>query len=145
LALAQGSEYSVVAAGYVLTTPAFGLLATEDNNRSVINQASVKVIHAAPAADVVDVYVTPASKFSATDVENGLAADPLLKDFTFGTITDYVAVAPGQYDIRVVAGGTVAINREIIDLAAGSVSTVIAREPIDAGLPDDFNLIFLSN
>ncbi len=145
LSLSQGVEYTVVAAGYVLTTPAFGLLATEDNNRSVVTQASVKVIHAAPAAGAVDVYVTAAGEFSSADVENGLAGDPLLDDFTFGTITDYVAVAPGNYDIRVVAGGTTAINVENFNLAAGSVSTVIAREPIDSGLPDDFNVILLTN
>lgn len=145
LNLGQGAEYTVVAAGYVLTTPSFGLLATEDNNRSVITQAGVKIIHAAPAAGSVDVYVTPAGQFTADDVANGLAGDPLLADFAFGAITDYVAVAPDSYDIRVVAGGVVAIDVPGYKLAAGSVTTVIAREPIDAGLPDDFNVIVLTN
>jgi hypothetical protein len=143
--LAQGSDYTVVATGYVLTTPAFTLLATEDQNRSVVTQASVKVIHAAPAAGTVDVYVTPAGDFTASDVENGLAGAPLLDDFEFGVITDYVAVAPGDYDIRVVAGGATAINVENFNLAAGSVSTVIARGPIDSGTPSDFNVILLTN
>ena len=145
LALAQGVEYTVVAAGYVTTSPEFRLLATAENNRAVITQASVKVIHAAPAAGAVDVYVTPAGQFSADDVAGGLAGAPLLDDFEFPTITDYVAVTPDAYDIRVVAGGAVAINRENINLAEGGVYTVIAREPIDSGLPDDFNLILLTN
>ncbi len=145
LSLDEGAEYTVIAAGYVLTTPAFGLLATEDENRSIATQASVKVVHAAPLAGLVNVYVTAAGQFSVSDVESGLAGTPLLADFAFADITEYVAVAPGNYDIRVVAGGMVAINVEAFDLAAGSVSTVIAREPIDAGLPDDFNVIVLTN
>ena len=145
LSLDEAAEYTVIAAGYVLTTPAFGLLATEDENRSIVTQASVKVVHAAPAAGLVDVYVTTAGQFSASDVANGLAGAPLLADFAFADITDYVAVAPGDYDIRVVAGGAVAINVEGFNLAAGSVSTVIARQPIDAGLPDDFNVVVLTN
>ena len=104
LSLTQGTEYSVIAAGYVGLTPAFGLLSTADENRSVVTQASVKVIHAAPLAGAVDVFVTDAGDFTASDVENGLAGAPLLDDFEFATITDYVAVAPGNYDIRVVAG-----------------------------------------
>lgn len=145
LNLAQGSEYTVIAAGYVGLTPAFELLATEDNNRSVITQASVKVIHAAPLAGLVDVYVTPAGDFSSSDVENGMAGDPLLDDFAFASITDYVAVPPGDYDIRVVAGGSTAINIENFNLAAGSVSSVIARQPNSTGTPTDFNVILLSN
>lgn len=145
LSLSAGSEYSVVAAGYVLTTPAFGLLATEDNNRSVITQASVKVIHAAPAAGTVDVFVTPAGDYTASDVENGLAGAPLLNDFEYADITDYVAVTPGNYDIRVVAGGSTAINVENFNLAAGSVSNIIARGPIDSGSPSDFNVVLLTN
>jgi hypothetical protein len=145
LGLAQGTEYTVIAAGYVGTTPAFELLATEDNNRSVVTQASVKVIHAAPVAGPVDVFVTAAGDFSASDVENGLAGAPLLDDFEFGAITDYVAVAPGDYDIRVVAGGSAAINVENFNLAAGSVSTLIARQPNATGTPNDFNVIVLTN
>lgn len=145
LSLSAGAEYTVIAAGYVLTTPAFGLLATQDNNRSVVTQASVKVVHGAPMAGAVDVFVTAAGEFTTADVENGNAGAPLLDDFTFGEITDYVNVPPGNYDIRVIAGGSTAINVENFNLAAGSVSTVIAREPIDSGTPSDFNVVVLTN
>jgi hypothetical protein len=151
IALAQGSEYTVIAAGYVLTTPAFELLATEDNNRSIITQATVKVVHGAPAAGPVSVYVTPAGEFSKEDVENGLAGDPLLENFEFGSITDYVAIPPGDYDIRVVPDslGVAAINVEGATLPEGVVATVIARQPNDpgspSGTPNDFGLVVLTN
>ena len=144
--LDQGTEYTVVAAGRVAGAPAFGLLLTADNLRPVATQASVKVIHAAPAAGVVQVYVTAAGDFSVADVEAGIAGDPLLPDFAFGDITDDVAVLPGNYDVRVVAGGLVAINVENFNLAAGSVSTVIARGPNEpAGVPNDFGVVVLTN
>ena len=152
VSLAQGTEYTVIAAGLVSAEPAFGLLITEDNNRSIITQATVKVVHGAPAAGPVSVYVTPAGDFSKADVENGLAGEPLLENFEFGTITDYVAVPPGDYDIRVVPNslGVAAINVEGATLPAGVVATVIARQPNDANaLPDDeptdFNIIVLTN
>lgn len=148
ISLTTGMEYTVVAAGYILTTPAFDLLATQDKNRSIITQASVKVIHGAPLAGTVDVFVTPADAFTKEEVESGAAGAPLLDDFTFGTITDYVAVPPGDYDIRVVTdagAGVAAIDFEDFNLAAGSVSTVIAREPIDTGIPSDFGVLVLTN
>ena len=152
LTLSAGSEYTVIAAGLVGADPAFGLLATEDNNRSIITQASVKVVHAAPGAGTVNVYVTPAGQFTKEDVENGLAGKPLLENFEFGAITDYVAVPPDNYDIRVVplSLGIAAINVEGASLPAGVVATVIARQPNDADalpdvLPTDFGVIVLTN
>lgn len=150
ISLAKATEYTVIAAGYVSSgAPAFDLLPTQDSNRSIVTQASVKVVHGAPMAGIVDVYVTPAGEFTKAQVEGGMAGTPLLNDFTFGTITDYVPVPPGNYDIRVVTNGgagTAAINQEGFNLAAGSVSTVIARQPISGGgTPNDFNLIVLSN
>jgi len=143
--LQAGMEYSVVAAGLLGTTPAFDLLATADNNRSIATQASIKVIHAAPAAGLVDVFVTEAGAFTTAEVENGMAGDPLLDDFAFAAITDYVAVAPGSYDIRVVAGGATAIDVTAFALAAGDVATVIARQPNSIGAPTDFNVVVLTN
>lgn len=149
--LSAGTEYTVIAAGLVAADPAFGLLTTEDDNRSVVTQASVKVVHGAPAAGTVNVYVTPAGDFTKEDVENGLAGKPLLENFEFGEITDYVAVPPGNYDIRVVplSLGVAAINEENQALSAGLVATVIARQPNDpAAVPNDptnFGVVLLTN
>lgn len=146
LAVEAGMEYTVIAAGRVLSSPAFSLLATGDANRAVATEASVKVIHGAPAAGAVDVYVTPAGEFTAADVEGGLAGMPLLDDFAFGDITDYVTVAPGAYDIRVVAGGMVAINVESFELGGGVVASVLAYGPSEqGGTVDDFGVVVLTN
>ena len=147
VALEAGEEYSVIAAGYVLTTPGFGLLPTVDDNRSIVTQVKVKVAHAAPLAGTVDVFVTPSvANFSTSDVESGAAGDPLLDGFEFGSITDYVSLAPGSYDIRVVPeGGTTAINIEDFPLAGGTVATVIARQADGDGDPAGFGVELLIN
>ncbi|MEM6988467.1 MAG: DUF4397 domain-containing protein, partial [Pseudomonadota bacterium] len=146
LDLAAGSDYSVIAVGRVTNTDpanAFRLLAFEDENRSIATQASLRVVHGAPAAGAVDVYVSAAGEVNAHALST---IEPVLSNFEFADVTDALALAPGQYDVRVVAGGAVAINAEGVDLAAGSVSTAIARGPIEGVhvQPQDFGLILLS-
>ena len=149
--LTTANEYTVIAAGLAAGTPAFDLLATVDDNRAIVTQASVKVVHGAPDAGIVDVYVTPAGAFTTAEVEMGMAGDPLLDDFAFGEITDYVSVPPGDYDIRVVTnggvGGIAAINVEGFTLPAGLVATAIARQPnsVATEMPMDFGLVVLTN
>lgn len=146
LTLTSGSEYTVIAAGRVTTSPAFSLLATQDNNRSIATQASLKLTHAAPAAGTVDVFITAAGSYTTAEVEAGFAGTPLLDEFAFGDITDYVAVAPGAYDIRVLAGGVTAINLEGVAVSGGDVLHAIARGPSEpSGTPSDFGVILLSN
>jgi len=157
LALAGGVEYSVIALGNAadgLTGPGngteFGLLPIVDDNRPLADLARVKILHGAPDAGLVDVYVTPAGVYSANDVLAGIAGDPLLPDFAFGSLTDYLAVAAGDYDIRILqkSSGLIAIDAPGITLKAGLVATVIARQPNGAGVnpvPADFNLVVLAN
>lgn len=154
LSLAGGVDYSVIALGNVLdgtdgpgNGTAFGLLPMIDTNRAVVTQASVKILHAAPGAGLVDVYVTPAGDFTTAEVEAGAAGAPLLDGFAFGTLTDYVTVTPGDYDIRIVpeASGTTAIDVPAYTLGAGLVATIIARQPDGDGSPADFNLVVLTN
>ncbi len=146
LPLAAGLEYSLIAAGKIGGAPDFALLATVDSNRPVITQASLKLVHAAPRAGEVDVYVTSsANDFSVNDLLTGLAGKPLLQDFAFGAIAPYVPLLPGRYDIRVIAGGAAAIDIEDFDLAPGLVGTLVARQPDGDGDPAGFGLVFLSN
>ena len=146
LSLAAGSEYTVVASGRVLSDPAFGLLVSAESARSIATHSSINVIHAAPAAGDVDIYVTAAGDYSTAEVEAGMAGDPLLSAFAFGTVTGFVNVAPGDYDIRVLAGGSTAINVEGFTLAAGALNSVIARGPEEmSGSISDFNVLVVTN
>lgn len=146
LELEKGKEYTAIAAGYVGMDPMFDILPTLDMNRSIITQASVKVVHGAPLAGTVDVFVTPAGEFTTAEILNGDAGAPTLDDFTFGTITDYVSLTPGDYDIRVVTdggAGIAAIDIAAFPLTPGLVATVLANEP--GGAVTDFGLVVLTN
>ena len=78
--------------------------------------ARVSVLHAVPGA-VVDVYA------------NG---DALLTDFEPGTLTDPMALPPGDYDLKVVAAGDGPDGKAIIEadgvgVPAGANITVVAH------------------
>lgn len=145
IALAAGQAYTVVATGGSDGEDA-QLLLTADDNRAIATEARVKVMHAAPAAGVVDVYVTPVGSVSTTDILNG-DVTPTLNDFAFATITDYVSLAEGEYDIRVVAGdGSVLAIDTAVTLANGVVANVIAHGPDAAdGTPNSFGLVVTTN
>jgi len=130
LDLGKGSEYSVIASGYVTKGPAFRLLATEDDNRSVATHAKVKVVHAAAVVDSVEVYVNASGSATKTNIEAGMVS-PLLDNFNFADITEYVSVSEGTYDIRVLdkTSGTVVINVENVAINNGDVITAIAYGP----------------
>jgi hypothetical protein len=146
LNLEKGKEYTAIAAGYVGMDPMFDILPTLDMNRSIVTQASVKVVHGAPLAGTVDVFVTPADQYTTAEILNGDAGKPTIDDFTFGTITDYVSLTPGEYDIRVVTdagAGIAAIDIQDFPLGEGLVATVIANEP--GGAVTDFGVVVLTN
>lgn len=171
LSLDAGVEYSVIALGSIAAgfdgpnSPtngdAFGLLPMVDENRAVVTQASVKILHAAPAAGIVDVYVTPSTaQFSIGQLIAGDAGQPLLNDFEFGELTPYVALTPatedgvpsettGYYDIRVLTAEAIpatVIDATGVKLPSGLVATVVARQPdgIDND-PAEAGLIILPN
>ncbi len=146
-ALSAGSETTVIAVGYVNTTPEFDLIASVDENRAYDTHARVKVIHGAAAVADVDVYVAPAGDYSTADINAGNGPDALLEDFSFKADSGYVDVAEDNYDIFVVdvISGTVVIEANNVGIAAGAVLTVIARGPDGDGDPAGTGLVVLSN
>ena len=84
-------------------------------------KAYVRVVHAAPGAGVVDVYVDGAK---------------LLNDFKFGTVTDYVAVSAGKHRIQVTADGAKrkdAVIDVTVKLKSGMYYTAAALGTKDSG------------
>lgn len=136
LDLAAGSESTVLAVGSLATIQP---LVLTDDNRSVATEAKVRLVHGAPVAGNVDIYVTaPGASLDA--------ATPAITDFAFAETTGYLGLAPGSYDVTITASGskTPAIGPLTVDLTAGGVYTAIAREaagggtPLDVILTDDF-------
>lgn len=87
----------------------------------------VRVVHAAPAAPSVDVYVTAPS--AALE-----AASPVLSNVPFKAFSDPLTVAAGEYRIRLTPAGTkdVAYDSGTVPLVSGS-DLVLAAVPQDRG------------
>ncbi len=76
--------------------------------------AHVRVVHAAPAAPEVDVYVDGAKA---------------LPDFKFGTVTDYISLPAGAHEIAVVPFGmdiSKAVIKQSVTIDASKMYTVAA-------------------
>lgn len=145
IGLDAGQAYTVIASGGS-NSEAAQLLLSEDDNRAVATEARVKVIHAAPDAGVVDVYVNAAGTVSDQQILNG-DVTPALPDFAFGEITGYLALTAGDYDVRVVAGdGTLIAINTTVSLTNGLVANAIAVGPdgVDND-PAGFSLLLTTN
>ncbi|WP_338253157.1 DUF4397 domain-containing protein [Dictyobacter halimunensis] len=98
----------------VLFSSASAFAAPADN-------AYVRVVHASPAAGTVDVFVD---------------GNKLLPNFTFGTVTDYVAVPAGSHKVQVAPAGKgadAAVINQSVSVESGMAYTVAAIGTKDTG------------
>jgi hypothetical protein len=135
LALAAGTWYSVLAVGEFANIEP--LIATDDP-RPVATNAKVRIIHASPTAQDVDIYVTAVG----ADINNEA---PALTAVPFKANTGYIALPAGDYDVTVTPTGTktAAIGPATISIANGDVFTAIARDPLPGA--SEFGLILLAD
>lgn len=125
LALEGDKTYDVIA---VDTVANIGPLVIENDFTPVTDgNIRVQVVHAAPNAPQVDVYVT------APDAD--LAAEAPLASPAFMDFTGQVEVPAGDYQIRITPAGdgTVVFDSGSLSLAAGSDLLVTATQSVAAG------------
>ena len=136
LAFAAGAEYSIFAVGRLA---AIEPLVLRDDRRRVATQAKVRILHAAPTAGAVDLYVVARGASIAQ-------ATPAFSAVPFKANTGYVSLAAGQYDVVVTPAGSksAAIGPATITVAANGIYTLAARDAAGGGAPlgvillDDF-------
>jgi hypothetical protein len=131
LDLEAGTRYSVLAVDELANIEA--LILTDDPRRVATN-AKVRVIHGAPNAPAVDVYVTAVG----ADIS---AATPVASNVFFKDNTGYLNVPAGDYDVTVTLTGTTtaAIGPATISVENSGIYTAIARDPLPGAM--DFGLI----
>ena len=103
----------------------------------------IRVVHGAVTAGDVDVYVT-APGAVIDDPKNPVA--PTLTDFSFGTVTSYLEVPAGTYEIRVTPTGqpsTVVIDTgsKGTVIGAGGIYTAVALDPDPNTAGSSFSLL----
>ena len=111
-------------------------LSIPDDNRGIITQATVRIIHAAPSSGDVDIYVTPVG-VDFTTVAPAIAAVP------FRTSTGYTAAVAGDLTLTITAANSTMPIIDPIDvtLENGKVYTAIARDAVGGGAPVDLVLL----
>jgi len=127
VALAGQQSYTVLATG--LLAGIQPLVVLDTLTAPAAGQVKVRVIHGAPAAAGVDVYVTAPGASIA-------AISPTLANVPFRGVSNYLTVPAGSYQIRVTPTGTktVAIDATVA-LTAGQIRTVVATDAPGGGAP----------
>nr|WP_245688413.1 DUF4397 domain-containing protein [Vibrio sonorensis] len=130
---AKGGDYGVFAVGKASTT--IEALVVETYRRPVATSATLNVIHGAPDASTVDVYLT-----SSTDISS---ATPAISSFNFKDATQGVYVAAGTYFVTVTPTGTktAAIGPASITVENDKVYQAIAIEEDEDVNPSTFDLL----
>ena len=135
LQIANATDYTVYATGGATVAP---FITTDTNTTPAAGQVRVRVVHLAPSAPNVDVFVTAVGADLST-------ATPALSNVPLRA-SAYLAVAAGTYQVRVVPAGTapasraanVAINLASVVLPAGAARTIIAADNATGGAPFRF-------
>jgi hypothetical protein len=132
--LTPGATLTVVAAGFAAKTPALRVLVLADNIPTDMTSPYIRVVHGAPSAPSVDVYV--GAPFQ-TIVKRAAA----LTGVPFAAASGYVPLrANTGYQARVTPAGTktVAIESGRLSFPAGTAWTVIAVDKVGGGAPFGF-------
>ena len=134
VSLTEGVYYTVIASDVVANIGA--LILTDDRTEPEAGNVRVRVVHGAPSAPAVDVYVTAASP----DLSN---ETPVLENVSFEDFSDFLEIAEGTYEINVTLTGTttVAIGPVSVTLNDGEIRTIVAVESDGGGAPFDLNVL----
>lgn len=132
--LAGGRSYTALAVNRVASIAP--LLLEDDRTAPGPAAVKVRVVHGAPGAPEVDVYVTAPGADLAT-------ATPVLTNVPYRGVSGYLSVPPGAYQVRVTVAGTktVAIDSGPLQLAGNTVRTAVAVDAPGGGAP--FGLVLL--
>jgi hypothetical protein len=138
LTVATSVDYTVYATGGAGASAITAFVTADTNTAPAIGAVRVRVVHMAPSAGNVDVFVT------AVGADLSLAT-PTLANVPLRA-SAYLSVAAGTYQVRVVPAGTaasaraanVAINLASVALPANGARTIIAADNSVGGAPFRF-------
>ncbi len=114
------------------------IVLVDDNTPPAAGNVKVRLIHAAPSAGLVDIYITAPG--------DGIAAiSPTISNFDFKDNSGYLEVPAGDYRVRITLATTktVAIDTGTLSLADGQIRTAFAVDPAPGSA--DFGVILLAD
>lgn len=132
--LINGRAYTVLA---INATEAVRLWLLEDNRQAPpAGSFRLRLVHAAPAAPAVDVYVTEQG------IDDIGRLEPQVRALAYQSTTGYLTLTAGRYRVRLTVAGTkeVVFDSGEVPFRAGEVQTAVALEQEDRGLPLEVEL-----
>jgi hypothetical protein len=134
--LAGGERYTVFALDVLATITG---LVTSDDYRSIATEAKIRLVHGAPTAGDVDVYITDVGATLSMETPDAVGI-PFLGDSGFGSFET------GTFDLYVTETGTTdLVISATITLDPGGVYTAVVRDPGPSEMPGEFNLILMDD
>lgn len=124
----KDSSYTIIATNLLASPQA--LILQDDLSSPAAGNSRVRLVHGAPSAGLVDIYVTaPGADISAIS--------PTFSNVAFASNTGYNELPAGNYQVRVTAAGskTVAIDTGTLTLVAGETATAVALDDVGGGSP----------
>ena len=136
LTLAFNSFTTIIATNFLAQIEP--LVLADENTPPSGNLLKIRVVHSAPSAPPVDVYVTAPGE----DIN---AAAPTLSDVAFLGFSDFLEVPEGDYQIRVTTVGSKdpVFDSGTVTLDAGSIFTAVAVDATGGASP--ISLVVLTN
>jgi hypothetical protein len=134
--VAKKTDYTVLATNFVASIQP--LVLTDDNTAPAAGKVKVRLVHGAPSAPPVDIYVTA----PGADITS---ATPTLTNVAFKAASGYLSVDAGSYQVRITPTGTktVVIDSGTLVLSAGQIRTAVAVDNTGGGAP--FGAIVLND
>lgn len=126
----SGTQYTVIAAGragelqpIVLADDTIPLPPDTGTTR-------IRLVHAAPTAGVVDIYITEPGSELSTET-------PVLTSVAFGDASEYMVLESRTYQVRVTgaAGGELLIDLPLLVLSSMRVLTIVMMDTMGSGPP----------
>jgi hypothetical protein len=134
--LEPDTQYTVLAAGVAGDLNPIVLI--DDPTPADTGETRIRLVHAAPTAGAVDIYVTEPGAELATAV-------PVLTSVAFGAASDYMVLDSRTYQVRVAVagGGVVLIDLPLLVMSSMQVLTIVMMDTMGSGPPH--GLIVLSD
>jgi hypothetical protein len=136
IVLEPDTQYTVLVAGVAGDLNPIVLI--DDPTPADTGETRIRLVHAAPTAGAVDIYVTEPGAELATAV-------PVLTSVAFGAASDYMVLDSRTYQVRVAVAGVdvLLIDLPLLVMSSMQVLTIVMMDTMGSGPPH--GLIVLSD
>lgn len=134
--ISPGAASTLLAAGPVAELEP--LLLQDDPRAPSAGKFKLRIVHGAPSAPEVDVYITAPGA-------NLAASTPALEDVRFPAVGAYLEGSAGSFQVRMTVANTTntIVDTGMLDFAAGQIGTCIAVDAPGGG--DPFSALVLND